>query len=136
MSDAARIEVYTDGRCPLCRWTRARVEPLDREGRIEWLDYHDPAALRRAAPRTRQELAEAMHVRRPDGSWAMGYFGWIEVLRVLPRWRWLAPLMALWPFRSLGPIFYGWLARRRYRLFGIPPPCDETGICALHNRGR
>ena len=52
-----RIEVYTDGQCPLCRWTRQRVEPFDRNGRIEWLDYNDPEMLSRAAPHTFHEMA-------------------------------------------------------------------------------
>ena len=129
---AGRIEVYTDGRCPLCRWMRARVEPHDREARIEWLDYNEPENQLRAAPHTLPELAEEMHVRRPEGTWSKGFEGWLDVLRVLPRWRWLAGVLALWPFRALGPLFYRWLARRRYSLFGIPPPCDAEGVCSLH----
>ena len=101
---------------------------LDRQRRIEWLDYNDPQILQRAAPRTREEMANEMHTRTTAGSWSKGYFAWIEVIRVLPRWKWLAPIMALWPFRKLGPIFYGWLAARRYTLFGVPPPCDASGV--------
>lgn len=131
-SQTERIEVYTDGQCPLCRWTRARVEPWDRDARIQWLDYNDPQVLKRAAPHAFREMAEEMHVRRADRTWSMGFRGWIDVLRVLPRWRWLAPVLSIWPFTSLGPIFYRNLARRRYQLFGIPPPCDPEGACSLH----
>jgi predicted DCC family thiol-disulfide oxidoreductase YuxK len=134
MSQSSKIEVYTDGHCNLCRWMRARVEPLDRDQRVEWLDYNDTEILARAAPRTREEMANEMHTRTADGRWSKGYFAWIEVIRVLPRWKWLAPIMALWPFIKLGPIFYGWLAARRYTLFGVPPPCDRSGACQLHNR--
>ena len=129
---ANKIEVYTDGQCILCRWTRDHVEPLDRDRRLEWLDYNDPENLNRAAPHTHKEMAEQMHVRPPDGRWHKGYFAWIEVVRVLPRWKWLAPLMGIWPFTKLGPVFYSWLASRRYTLFGVPPPCDESGVCKLH----
>jgi predicted DCC family thiol-disulfide oxidoreductase YuxK len=111
---------------------RARVEPLDRERRIEWLDYNDPEALKRAAPHTRAELAAEMHAHLAGGKWCKGYFAWIEVIRVLPRWAWLAPVMSVWPFTTLGPIGYQWLAARRYTLFGIPPPCDASGVCQLH----
>jgi len=127
-----KIEVYTDGNCNLCRWVRARVEPLDRDDRIEWLDYNHPEILRRAAPHTRDEMAAEMHARGPNGTWTKGYFAWIEVIRALPRWKWLAPLMSVWPFTKLGPVFYRWLARRRYTLFGAPPPCDDSGVCQLH----
>jgi len=104
---------------------RARVEPLDRDRRIEWLDYNDPEILKRAAPHSREEMAEEMHVRTADGRWSKGYFAWIEVILVLPRWKWLT---------KLGPISYAWLAARRYTLFGVPPPCEASGACRLHNR--
>jgi len=111
---------------------RARVEPLDRDRRIEWLDYNDPEVLQRATPHTREELATEMHARPANGKWFKGYFAWIEVVRVLRRWRWLATIMSIWPCTSLGPIGYKWLARRRYTLFGVPPPCDASGVCQLH----
>ena len=130
-----KIEVYTDGQCNLCRWTRARVEPLDRNHCIEWLDYNDADVLRRAAPHTSEEMAAEMHTRAVGGRWAKGYFAWIEVIRVLPRWKWLAPILSIWPLTKLGPIFYRWLAAHRYTLFGVPPPCDESGVCRLHDDG-
>jgi len=131
MNREPKLEVYTDGQCNLCRWTRARVEPLDRDHRIEWLDYNDPTVLQRT-PHTRAEMAAEMHTRSADGRWAKGYFAWIEVIRVLPRWKWLAPILSIWPLTKLGPIFYRWLAAHRYTLFGVPPPCDESGVCKLH----
>lgn len=130
----ARIEVYTDGECPLCKWMRAKVEPFDRDGRIEWLNFRDPEVLKRAAPYTFEQMNEEMHVRDSQGRWTGGYLAWAEVLRVLPGWRLLAPVMTLWPLTRLGPLFYTWLARRRYTLFGVPPPCDANGVCSLHAR--
>lgn len=132
ISRATSLEVYTDGECPLCKWMRARVEPFDRQHRIEWLNFRDPEILERARPHTFAELNEEMHTRRPDGRWNSGYAGWVEILRVLPGWRLLAPLMSIPPATWLGPIFYRWLARRRYALFGVPPPCDADGVCSLH----
>ncbi len=75
---------------------RARVDPMDRDQRIEWLDYNDTEILQRAAPRTREEMANEMHTRTADGRWSKGYFAWIEVIRVLPRWKWLARRAALY----------------------------------------
>ena len=134
VSSSSRIEVYTDGQCPLCQWMRARVEPFDKGKRVEWIDYNLPENLSRAEPRTYEELADEMHVRTPDGRWSRGYAAWLEVLRVLPAWRWLVPLISVWPFTSLGPRLYRWLAGRRYKLFGIPPPCDPHGVCKLHQK--
>jgi predicted DCC family thiol-disulfide oxidoreductase YuxK len=132
LSEATRLEVYTDGQCPLCRWTRARVEPLDRGRRLEWLDYHDPGALARAAPHTHKQLGEQMHVRLPDGTWRRGYDAWLAVLAVLPGRRWLAAVLSAPPFAWLGPHAYKLIASRRYQLFGVPPPCDDSGVCAVH----
>ena len=132
MSETAQLEVYMDGQCPLCRWMRERVERRDRHHRIKWLDYRDPEVQSRT-PYTFQELDAEMHARRiRDGRWSAGYKAWLEVMRVLPRWRFLAPLLSVWPFTALGRLFYRWLATRRYKLFGIPPPCDADGVCALH----
>ncbi|MBA3767590.1 MAG: DUF393 domain-containing protein [Acidobacteria bacterium] len=132
MSELAHIDVFTDGQCPLCKWMRARVEPFDHQHRIHWLDYRDPEIQQRAAPYTLQELDAEMHARTPDGRWSAGYEAWIAIMRVLPGWRFFAPLLSIWPLTSLGALFYRWLAKRRYQLFGVPPPCDASGVCALH----
>jgi predicted DCC family thiol-disulfide oxidoreductase YuxK len=135
-SQSHAIEVYTDAQCPLCLWVRARVEPLDRDGRIKWLDYRDPQSRAGEASRfTFAEMNDAMHVRRmADGQWSKGYDAWIEVLRVLPRgWRWLGRFLSLWPLRALGPYLYRFIARHRFSLFGAPPPCDAHGVCSLHS---
>lgn len=129
----SRLEVYTDFECPLCQWMRSRVEPFDRDKRIDWMNYRDPEVLERA-PYSFEEMNEEMHARRADGRWSSGYDAWVEVTRVLPRWRLLPPILSHWPFTSLGPVLYRWLASRRYKLFGVPPPCDESGVCSLHKR--
>lgn len=135
MSGDVRIQVLTDGECPLCRWSREKIEPRDRERRIEWLNYRDPEVIKRIAPPyTFEELDREMHVRTTGGRWTGGYQAWLELVRVLPRWRSLVPILSLWPFTRLGPVFYHWLASRRYALFGVPPPCDANGVCSLHKR--
>src|SRR5260370_31818528 len=77
-------------------------------------------------------MGENMHGRTADGRWSKGYFAWIEVIRVLPRWKWLVPILSVWPLTKMGPVFYRWLAKRRYTLFGVPPPCDASGVGQLH----
>jgi predicted DCC family thiol-disulfide oxidoreductase YuxK len=111
---------------------RAKVEPRDRFKRIEWLDYRDPK-VQRSTPHTFEQLDAEMHARKvKEGSWSAGYFAWLDVMRQLPRWRFVAPLLSLWPFTLLGRLFYRFLASRRYKLFGVPPPCDANGFCSLH----
>jgi predicted DCC family thiol-disulfide oxidoreductase YuxK len=135
MKQAAQLEVYTDGQCPLCKWMREQVSRRDRFHRIKWLDYRNQQ-VQSLTPYSFAQLDAEMHARRTaDGHWSAGYQAWLEVLKLLPRWRYLVPLLSLWPFTSLGRIFYAWLATRRYKLFGIPPPCDADGVCSLHKKG-
>lgn len=134
MSQAAQLEVYTDGQCPLCKWMRERVSRRDRLQRIKWLDYRD-RQVQSLTPYSFEQLDAQMHARRmADGRWSSGYHAWLEVMRLLPRWRYIVPLLSIWPFTFLGRILYRWLATRRYKLFGVPPPCDADGVCSLHKK--
>jgi len=81
MNDSAKIEIFTDGECPLCKWMRARVEPFDTRNRLRWLNFRDPEVLEMAAPRAYEELNSEMHAHMPDGRWLKGYPAWLEVLR-------------------------------------------------------
>src|SRR3954464_4110884 len=111
MSQAKLIEIYMDGQCPLCRWMRGKVERRDRFNRIEWMDYRDPE-VQGATGFTFKQLDEAMHARRmTSGRWSAGFQAWLEVMRVLPRWRLIAPVLSVWPFTALGRLFYKWLAK-------------------------
>ncbi|MEJ7616743.1 MAG: DUF393 domain-containing protein [Pyrinomonadaceae bacterium] len=133
------IEAYTDGSCPLCRWVRARVDWLDRDGRILWLDYHDPLVrAERGVPFTPVEMGDEMYVRRlSDHGWAKGFDAWLEILRVLPMfWKFVGRVLRLRPLSALGPYVYRWVAAHRYTLFGVPPPCDASGVCSLSHEAR
>lgn len=134
---AKSLMVYTDGRCPFCQWSRQKVERYDSDAAVEFRDYNQPAAARET-PYTDQELATEMHVRTPDGKWWGGFAAWIQVLRALPRWRWLGRLLSYVPFCWIGPALYRLVARNRYRTpkfllrwMGAPPPCDDRGACAV-----
>src|SRR5207237_479473 len=109
-----RLIVYTDGSCPFCQWSRGRAERYDRKGFLEFRDYNIPATARET-PFSDAELAKEMHVLTPDGSWYGGFFAWLEILKVLPRWRRLGRLLGKLPFRWLGPPLYRLIARNRYR---------------------
>lgn len=136
MENASKIDVYTDGECPLCQWIQLRVEPRDRDKRLRWLNFRDPQTLREAAPRTFDQMSAEMHAKLPDGRWVQGYRAWIEVLKVLPSWAWLASVMQIWPLTAIGPVVYRWIAAHRFSLFGIPPPCGPEGACELHRPGK
>jgi predicted DCC family thiol-disulfide oxidoreductase YuxK len=122
MATEPKLEIYLDGSCAFCQWSRARIEPWDTRGRLRFLDYNDPK-LAGQAPYTLEELASEMHVREPDGTWTAGFAAWLRILRVLPRLAWLGWMLGLPPLRWIGPSAYGWVARHRQLLPGAPRPC-------------
>ena len=132
-----RLVAYTDGRCPFCQWSRRQVERYDLAGLVEFRDYHQPA-IARETPYSDEELASEMHVRTPDAKWYGGFAAWQEVLKALPRWRWLGRLASSAPFRWIGPSAYRLIARNRYRApkfllkwLGAPAPCSPEAGCAV-----
>ncbi len=132
MAAPAKYEIFTDGACAFCQWTRAKIEPFDTGKRLRFLDYNDPDVAAQA-PFTREELAREMHVRAPDGTWSAGFAAWVVILRALPPLAWLGWLLGTQLFRRLGPKLYLWVARNRYRWPGAPPPC-QSETCAAPPR--
>lgn len=59
----ARVTVWYDGACPLCRREIALMRRLDRRGRIEFLDVAAPDA---ECPLDRSKLLARFHAREGD----------------------------------------------------------------------
>lgn len=132
MESVNQIRIYDDGQCPFCQWAQQAISRWDRDHRLEFRDYHDPAVAAET-PFSFPQLNERMHVRTPDGRWHAGFFGWIAILRALPRWRWLAAVMNAPPLRWIGPAAYAVIANHRYQIpgwflrwLGAPPRCDQS----------
>jgi predicted DCC family thiol-disulfide oxidoreductase YuxK len=134
MPRAPKYDIFLDGSCSFCRWSRAKIEPYDSGKRVRFLDYNDPAVAVQA-PFLRADLDREMHMRTPEGKWLRGFEAWLALLRVLPKLVWLGRIAGLPPLRWLGPRVYAFVARHRYSLPGAPPRC-ETDTCAppAHNR--
>ena len=124
MGEQDKLDIYMDGSCAFCQWSRARIEPWDTRGRLRFEDYNDPQVAA-TVPYSAEELDREMHVRLPDGSWAAGFEAWVAILRALPGLAWLGWLLGKPPLRWMGPSAYGWVARHRTRLPGVPPPCSR-----------
>lgn len=110
------------------------MERHDRDHRLEFRDYHERST---ETPFALSDLSQAMHVQTPDERWHVGFFGWLEILKALPRWRRLGRVLALPPLRWLGPPVYRLVASNRYRIpqfllrwLGAPPSCGKA--CDLH----
>jgi predicted DCC family thiol-disulfide oxidoreductase YuxK len=134
MPQAHKYDIFLDGSCSFCRWSRAKIEPYDSGKRVRFLDYNDPAVAVQA-PFLRADLDREMHMRTPEGKWLRGFEAWLALLRVLPKLVWLGRIAGLPPLRWLGPPLYAFVARHRYSLPGAPTRC-ETDTCAppAHNR--
>jgi predicted DCC family thiol-disulfide oxidoreductase YuxK len=128
MPQMAKYDIFLDGSCSFCQWTRAKIEPYDFDGRLRFVDYNDPAVAAQA-PFPRAELDQEMHMRTPDGRWLRGFEAWLALMLVLPKLVWLGRIASLPPLRWLGPLVYGFIARHRYSLPGAPARC-ENDTCA------
>lgn len=137
MPGRGTIAIYMDGKCGFCQWSQAVMRKRDVHGRLEFRDYNDPTVAAEA-PFTFEELDRGMHVRTPEGHWRAGFYAWLEIMNVMPRWRWLGSLFGLPPIRWFGPALYWMVASNRYRLSapllrlaGAPPRCDTQCRIAL-----
>lgn len=111
------------------------MESHDRNHLLDFRDFNRPE-IAAETPCTLQQLSQRMYVRTPDGVWHGGFWGWIEILSVIPSYHWLGTILQWVPLRWAGPSLYEFFACNRYRLagvllkiLGVPAPCDES--CAL-----
>ncbi len=91
-ASSGRYVVLYDGDCGFCTRWKERMEPRDRDGRIEWLSVHDPSVARRFPGLDREDALRQMYVFAPDGALHKGADGWMELFRVLRGLRFL-PLL-------------------------------------------
>lgn len=93
----AEVTVLYNGGCPACRFEMERYQRLG-GARPEDLAFHnvadDPAPL---APLglTADDAKRRLHVRRADGRVVEGIDAFILLWRQMPRYRWLARVVAL-----------------------------------------
>jgi len=108
------LEVWTDGECALCRRSRRWVEERSEGCDIHMRDFR--SALDSQLPVARSRLETEMVARSPDGRVYCGFAAWLEVMARVPRWGWLATVLAIPPLSWLGSAAYRLLARHRHRL--------------------
>lgn len=125
-----QIEVFHDGKCPLCQREMQLLQRLDRAGAIAFVDISadgfDPSSL----GVTWQTLMDRIHGRLPDGTLVEG----VEVFRRLYAAVGYRRLVAIsrWPVISqLLDVAYHTFAKNRLRLTGR---CTD-GACPVHAAG-
>ena len=120
------ILVY-DGECQFCRRQVALVERWDDDRRIEPIPFQQADLARLGVRRAAAE--EAMHLVAPSGAVWRGAAAARELLRLLPRLRWLAWIFRLPGAMTVAEFAYSWVAKRRHR-FGCASATCQRGASA------
>ncbi len=123
------LTVLYDGSCALCRASVARLQRMDRGGRIALLDLHDPQATLRFPHLDREKAMRLMQAVDSTGRVYSGVDAWARIGLTLPGWKLVAWLLLVPGIHFLASAIYAWVARNRYRW--NQELCAD-GSCALH----
>lgn len=106
-----------DGECAMCRasalWIMRRA--MD-GGALEILPCRSAPRRARFPQITDAECMTAMQLVLPDGRVLAGADAVPELLRRVPRWRWVASLFALPGLPPVARVVYAWIARNRLKV--------------------
>ena len=83
---------------------------------LEILPCRSPVRRQRYPTITDETCMQAMQLVLPDGRVLAGADAAPEILRRIPRWRWVARLFSLPASRPLARRVYAWVANTRMRL--------------------
>ena len=120
----SRATVIYNDQCPVCSWEIAHYrDHAEAEGLpIDFRDLNDGGSPALASL-TEDEAARRLYLLK-DGDILSGIPAFIALWREMPRYRWLARIVALPGLRhaaaalydhALAPAIYGWHVRRRRR---------------------
>lgn len=99
----AAVEVFYDGACPLCL---REVGIYQRMNGGDGLDWRDVSATCPAPDLTQEDALARFHVRRADGSLAVGAEAWAALWRAMPSLARWGRLLDRQPFLTIGAIGY------------------------------
>lgn len=118
--------VYYDGDCPLCQREIGFYQGMKGADAIRW---HDVSQTRTGAGdlSTRDAMAR-FHVRKADGTLVSGARAFFEVMKTIPRLRWLGRIL------STPPIV--WAAEASYDFFLLLRPALKRMLPAPKVRPR
>lgn len=102
---------------------------MDRGGRIELLDLHDPSVPSHFPQVDREEALRLMQAVDPEGRVYSGVDAWARAGLSLPGWKLIVWLLLIPGIHFVADRIYAWVARNRYRW--NRELCDE-GTCANH----
>ena len=114
-----RATLIYDGECGLCQSAVARIRRWDRNDRLDYVAFQDPAVERFGIGLP--ALAAAMHLVLPDGKAFAGADAVPSILRRLPGKAWLAVVFLIPGVLPLARRVYRRIAERRHCVVrGLP----------------
>ena len=125
-STSDRWTLIFDGECGICRRSVDWIRLRDRDGRVETLPFHDAVVPLRFPEIPPERFTQAMQLVSPRGKRWEGARAAEELLRLLPRWRAVAPFFRIPLVRTLADRVYRWVARNRGNL-GCRDHCTLEG---------
>ena len=126
MSKEHQGVVIYDGACPFCKARMEWLQEADRENSFEFIPWQSEERKERFPSLQGESLEEGVRLVLPDGNIVVGADAAWEILRRLPRWRWVAFLYRVPGFHRLGQWFYEWVAEHRYYLGEKEKELKET----------
>ncbi len=126
MSDSRELVVVYDGDCALCTRLSHRLRRWDRASSLEILPSTAAGVRERFPGITAHDYQRALQVVGRDGRRWQGASAVEEILRVLPKGRWVAWIFHVPGMRPLAERAYAWIARNRHRL-GCGTHCSLRG---------
>lgn len=116
---AAPAVLIYDGDCSMCRgsalWLMRRALAGGAKD-LEILPCRSSVRRERFPSISDDTCMAAMQLVLPDGRVLAGADAAPEILRRIPRWRWVAALFSLPTARPIARRVYGWIAANRMRL--------------------
>jgi len=133
----SKATLIYDGKCPICSgaadWIHERVGDD-----IELLPCQENARAERFPDISEQQCMESMWLVTQDGTRYAGDRALPSILRMMPRYKWLAWICELPLIRHIAPHVYRLIAKNRYHLsvlyekeghYKEPDSCGPEGKC-------
>ncbi len=115
LTSARKLQVFYDDQCEICQACVSWLRLLDRRERAECIGIH-PETLRPHAGLALDRCLQQLHVVTPEGTVLAGWRAVSRLARLSPFTWWIGALGSIPPFRWLGELLYGFVARNRYAL--------------------
>jgi predicted DCC family thiol-disulfide oxidoreductase YuxK len=122
-----RYALVFDGECAVCTRLVNLLRGWDRRGELEIMPSQAPGVMARFPWIPAQAFSESIQLVGADNATWQGAAAIEELLRILPRGRWIAWIFRVPFVRSIADRAYRWFARNRHRM-GCGQHCPTGGV--------